>query len=214
MWASESCGEPRDATRSLNAHAFMRVAPREEYQQIKKLRPDWVAEKVEQINLLWFEAYSRIYEIVKLDDGSSAYRAFAVWGPGKTAKVQCDASAMFSADTYETLVIPALTRQWDWLDCSVFHLDRHQCIRHLDHLLAIESLDAVEWTPDPTVLSGGAPHWFPMYRRTLDAGKSVQLISIKDTEIEPVLDAGNIHCQAIRLWPMRQWRRCWTDPAP
>jgi hypothetical protein len=152
-------------------------------------RPDWVLRVLEEINRAWFEAYGRIYDIIKLEDGSSAFGAFAIWGPGKTAKVQCDASAMFSPEMFERLVVPPLTEQCEWLDCSMFHLDGHQCIPHLDLLLGIEALDAVEWTPDPQVPSGGSPEWYPMYRRIKEAGKSVQAIGIQHDEIVPLLDA-------------------------
>ena len=63
-----------------------------------------------------------------------------------------------------------------WLDCSMFHLDGHQYIPHLDLLLSIESLDAIEWTPDPQVPGGGSSQWYSMYRKILEAGKSVQSI--------------------------------------
>jgi hypothetical protein len=152
-------------------------------------RPDWVAEKVEEINQAWFEAYNRVYDVIRLEDGSSAWSAFAIWGPGKTAKVQCDASAMFSPAMFEKLVVPALTRQCDWLDYSMFHLDGHQCIPHLDALLSIESLDAIEWTTDPQVPPGGSPKWYGMYRRIIAAGKSVQAVGIQHSEIVPLLDA-------------------------
>ena len=152
-------------------------------------RPDWVARKVEEINLVWFEVYQRIYDIIKLDDGSSTFGAFSLWGPGKTAKVQADASAMISPAMFERFVLPALTRQCDWLDNSMFHLDGHQCICHLDALLSIESLKAIEWTTDPQVPSGGSPTWYDMYRRILDAGKAVQVPGVKHEEIVPMLDA-------------------------
>jgi hypothetical protein len=152
-------------------------------------RPEWVEQKVDEINQAWFEAYGRVYDIIKLGDGSSAFGAFAIWGPGKTAKVQCDASAMFSPAMFERLVLPALTRQCDWLDYSMFHLDGHQCICHLDLLLSIESLDAIEWTPDPQVPSGGNSRWYPMYRKILEAGKSVQAVGVQQEEIVPLLDA-------------------------
>jgi hypothetical protein len=105
------------------------------------------------------------------------------------AKVQCDASAMFSPAMFERFVVPALTAQCDWLDYSIFHLDGHQCLCHLDHLLSIESLNAIEWTPDPTVPGGGSPEWYPLYRRILDAGKSVQAIGVRPNEVIPLLDA-------------------------
>jgi hypothetical protein len=85
--------------------------------------------------------------------------------------------------------VPALTEQCEWLDNAMFHLDGHQCLCHLDHLLAIEPLDAIEWTPDPTVPGGGSPEWYPLYRRILAAGKSVQAVGVELDEVMPLLDA-------------------------
>jgi len=153
-------------------------------------RPEWVSEKVDEINQAWFEAYDAMYEILKYDDDSSVFEAFSIWGPGKTAKLQCDASAMFSTAMFRKFVCPALTEQCNFLDHSLFHLDGHQCIPHLDALLEIEALDVIEWTPDPMVpRTGGNPYWYPMYKRILDAGKCVQAVSVQPDEIIPLLDA-------------------------
>ena len=152
-------------------------------------RPDWVIEKVWEVNEVYFAAYDKIYDIIKLEDGSSCFGAFRLWGPGKTAKVQCDTSAMFSPRMLRKFVIPALTAQCEWLDYSMYHLDGHQCIRHLDAILEIDALDAIEWTPDPQVQQGGDPAWYPMYRKILEAGKSMQAIGVKGNEVEPLLDA-------------------------
>jgi hypothetical protein len=152
-------------------------------------RPEWVEQKVSEINAVWFKVYQRIYDIIKLEDGSSAFDAFRVWGPGKTAKVQCDASAMFSPDMYNRFVVPNLTKQCEWLDFSIYHLDGTQAMCHLDALLKIEALDAIEWTPQAGIEKGGNPRWFEMYRRVLDAGKSVQIIDVHKNEILPLLDA-------------------------
>ncbi len=152
-------------------------------------RPEWVEEKMEEINRAWFEAYQRIYDIIRLEDGSSAFRAFSIWGPGRTAKLQCDASAMVSPEMFDRFVVPPLAEQCAYLDHSMFHLDGHQCMQHLDLLLGIEELDAVEWTPDPQVPPGGDPEWYDMYRKILDAGKSVQAIGVQHDEIVPLLDA-------------------------
>jgi hypothetical protein len=152
-------------------------------------RPEWVEEKVWEINQVWFETYSRLYDLIKLEDGSACWGAFGLWGPGKTAKVQCDAAAMFSPAMFQRFVVPALTEQCQWLDYAMFHLDGHQCLCHLDHLLAIEPLNAIEWTPDPKVPGGGSPEWYPLYRRILDAGKSVQAVGVGLDEVIPLLDA-------------------------
>jgi hypothetical protein len=152
-------------------------------------RPGWVTAKLAEINQAFFEAYDRIYDIIKLPGGGGVFGAFRIWGPGKTVKVQCDASAMFSPDMFAQFVVPALSAQCEWLDYSMFHLDGEHCIRHLDALLAIDALDAIEWTPNPKVPSGGDPAWYGMYRRILDAGKSVQAIGVKPEELLPLLDA-------------------------
>jgi hypothetical protein len=152
-------------------------------------RPAWIEQKIWEINDAWFAAYQRLYDLIKLPDGSSCWGAFSLWGPGKTAKVQCDASAMFSPAMFRRLVVPALTVQCDWLDHSMFHVDGHQCLCQVDDLLAIEALAALEWTPDPTIPKGGDPCWYPLYRRILAAGKSVQAIHVSPHEVIPLLDA-------------------------
>ena len=152
-------------------------------------RPEWVERKINEINQAWFEAYQRIYDMLKMDDGSSVWGAFRVWGPGKTAKLQCDVSAMISPDLYDRFVAPGITAQCEWLDYSMYHLDGTQAICHLESLLNIDSLDAIEWTPQAGIETGGNPRWYDMYRKILEAGKSIQVLDVAKDEIIPLLDA-------------------------
>jgi hypothetical protein len=152
-------------------------------------RPEWVMEKMKEINAAWFEAFNALYGLIAPQDDGSAWGPFQVWSPGRTAKLQCDASAMFGPKMFERFVVPVLTEQCRGLDRSMFHLDGHQCLVHLDLLLGIRELSAIEWTPDPQVPSGGNREWYPLYRKILSAGKAVQAIGIKLGEIEPLLDA-------------------------
>ena len=86
-------------------------------------RPEWVEQRLWEINDVWFAAYDRIYDLIKLEDRSSAFGPFHIWGPGKVAKLQCDASAMFSPKMYQRFVVPPLTAQCAWLNHSLYHLD-------------------------------------------------------------------------------------------
>ncbi|MGA2796829.1 MAG: hypothetical protein ABSE63_04555 [Thermoguttaceae bacterium] len=151
-------------------------------------RPEWVERKIREINEVWFAAYQRIYDLIKLPDDSSAYGAFYIWGPGKVAKVQCDASAMISPKMYGRFVVPTLSAQCQWLDHSLYHLDGTEAIVHLDALLGIEALDAVEYTPQAGIETGGHKRWHEMYRRILAAGKSVQVVNVELNEVQPLLD--------------------------
>ena len=151
-------------------------------------RPEWIEQKIAEINQVWFGVYQRIYDIIRLEDGSSTFGAFYIWGPGKTAKVQCDSSAMFSPQMYRRFVVPALTAQCAWLDQSLYHLDGTQAVCHLDALLEVEPLDAIEWTPQAGIETGGHQRWHPMYQRILAAGKCVQVVNVEPHEIRPLLD--------------------------
>lgn len=152
-------------------------------------RPAWVKEKLAEINQAFFEAYDRIYEIIRCDDGGAVFSPFCLWAPGKVAKVQCDAAAMISPAMFDEFVVPALREQCEWLDYSMFHLDGTQAIVHLDSLLSIDALDAIEWTPQAGRAGGGSPEWYDLYRRITEAGKSIQAVSVAPGEVIPLLDA-------------------------
>jgi len=152
-------------------------------------RPEWVEERLAELNQVWFAAYQAIYERIRLADGSSCFWAYLLWGDGKTAKVQCDASAMFSPRMFKRFVVPQLTEQCRWLDHSCYHLDGSQALCHLDLLLGLPELDAIEWTPDPKVPEAGNPCWHELYRRIKAAGKSVLAHQIRAEEVQPLIDA-------------------------
>ncbi len=153
-------------------------------------RPEWVEEKVAEINEVYFEAFDAFADVVRDGFGGNAF-IFNVWGPGRTAKVQCDACATFGPDMFRRFVLPSLTRQCDWLDFALYHLDGEDCLPNVDALLEIPSLQAIEWTPRRLSVgdSGGHPRHWDLYRRILDGGKSVQAIGVNPDEVIPLLDA-------------------------
>lgn len=161
-------------------------------------RPEWVEKCVTQINRLFFDAFDKLYDVIKTPWGGNAFCPFALWGPGKTAKLQCDASAMFSTEMYNRFVMPALIEQCRWLDYSLYHLDGTTAMHHLDSLLSIDALDAIEWTPQSGLEPGGHPRWYPMYKKIIDAGKCVQAVGVAPSDVKPILDA----CGANGLYMM------------
>jgi len=158
-------------------------------------KPAWVQQKLAEINEAYFVTFDRMFQKVRDEDGGNAFCAFRIWGPGKTAKLQCDLSAMISTKMFDEFVVPHLTAQCEWLDYTMYHLDGEQALQHLDSLLAIEPLGAIEWTPVGAsgqiagMPSGGSPHWYELYRRIKAAGKAVQAIEVNVDEVVPLLDA-------------------------
>ena len=102
---------------------------------------------------------------------------------------------MISPAMFRQFAVPYFRAQCDWLDYSMYHFDGETAMQHLDALLSIDSLDAIEWTPvgaagqsnvSPT---GGNAHWYDLYRRIKAGGKSVQAVGVKPDEVIPMLDA-------------------------
>jgi hypothetical protein len=152
-------------------------------------RPEWVIDRIEEINQAYFECYDRLWRLLRDPWGGVTFRAFELWGPGKTAKVQCDFCCMISPRMFRRFVRPALEAQCAWLDYPLFHLDGTQAIPQLDNLLEIAPLRAIEWTPQAGLPRGGSPEWYPLYRRIRAAGKSVQAIEVEPHEVEPLIEA-------------------------
>lgn len=152
-------------------------------------RPGWVTKQIWAINDAFFAAYDAWWPRLSGQGGGAVFNAFDLWAPGKVAKVQCDFSCMISEEMFREFVVPALTAQCDWLDYSMYHLDGTTAVHHLDALLGIEPLDAIEWTPQSGLPGGGSPQWHDLYRRIKAAGKSVQAVGVKPDEVLPLLDA-------------------------
>jgi len=153
-------------------------------------RPQWVERCLEQINDAYFDVFDEFAGLVRDGFGGNSF-CFSIWGPGRTAKVQCDSAAMFSPAMLRRFVLPTLTRQCAWLDYAMFHLDGEDCLCHVDALLEIEPLAAIEWTPRRLSVgdSGGHPRHWDLYRRVLAGGKSVQAVGVRYEEVIPLLDA-------------------------
>ena len=152
-------------------------------------RPGWIVENAALVNSIWFDVFERMRSRIVDTWGGNHWGAFCLWGKGRTAKLQCDASAAFGPPHFRRFVAPSLTAQCRGLDNSLYHLDGTQCLCHLDAVLAIDELDAIEWTPQAGLPGGGDPRWFDIYRRILAAGKCVQAVGVEAAEVIPLLDA-------------------------
>ena len=153
------------------------------------LEADALKARIAEVDAAYFEVFDRLHARIRDDHGGNCVSVFDIWGPGKTDKVQVDLGAMFSAEMFADIALPALRAQCERLDYVLYHLDGSQCLQHLDHILTIRNLKAVEWTPDPGQPGGGDPKWYDLYRRIKRAGIGVQAIWIKPDEIDPLLEA-------------------------
>jgi len=145
-------------------------------------RPQWVHACQERLLELYFRYYDRCYDICRTPDGGVSFTAFQVWAPGRMAKLQCDFSAMISPGMFHEFQTPYLRRQCQRLDYTVYHWDGPCAIQHLDELLSIPELTAIQWTPGAGHPDVWHERWFPLYKRIREAGKGLLLIGGLDPE--------------------------------
>jgi hypothetical protein len=166
-------------------------------------RPAWVHERLAEINEAYFAAFDPLYEKIRFD-GGNAFCVFMIWGPGRTAKVQCDLSCMISRKMFGQFVAPYLTAQCRRLDHVLYHLDGTTALQHLEALLAIEGIHAIQWTPQAGQPGGGDKCWYDLYRRIQRAGKAVQATGVRPEEVVPLIEALGPAGLFIMTWARSQ----------
>jgi hypothetical protein len=70
-------------------------------------------------------------------------------------------------------MVPVLREMPSRLDYSFFHWAGVGALPHPAHLLSLADLDMIQWTPGAGMEDGLHPRWWPIYHKTLDAGKSM-----------------------------------------
>ena len=151
------------------------------------VQPELLENQLQQINDIYFKVYDELYDIIREDDGM-AFCYFSIWGPGKVSKLQSDISTMISEDDFRHFVQPYLREQSCKLDYTLYHLDGVGAIRHLDALLEIEEINAIQWTPGVGEPQGGNPKWYDLYKRILAGGKSLEINWVEMDELLPLLN--------------------------
>lgn len=150
--------------------------------------PQEIHRLLNQLDSIYWQAFDPLYDMVKDERQGNAFIAFQIWGPGRTLKSQCDFSAMISPDMFAEFICPYLERQCATADFTVFHLDGPSCIRHLDHLLSVSSLDAVQWTPGyPNPPAADKVWWDKIWKKVYAAGKSALVLGNPPELVEPFL---------------------------
>lgn len=151
------------------------------------MNPELLEYQLKQVNEIYFRVFDELYDIIREGD-EMAFCYFSIWGPGKVSKLQSDISIMISEDDFRRFALPYLREQCQKIDYTLYHLDGVGAIRHLDAILEIEELNAIQWTPGVGEPQGGDPKWYNLYRQILARGKSVMPCWVAVNELSPLLD--------------------------
>ena len=134
--------------------------------------PEAVIEVMPEINQPWYRYFQACQGIVH------QYVAGYVnwcgqWSELPATDLQCDFSIMISRPMFERVFLPFIEEQTRLVERTIYHLDGPGATRHLDALLDLPRLTAIQWIP-----GAGAPPvsaWLPLLRRVQARGKRLQL---------------------------------------
>ena len=151
------------------------------------MQPEVLEQQMQQINDIYFQVFDELYDIIREGD-EMAFCYFSSWAPGKMSKLQSDISTMISQDDYRRFVQPFIREQCQKIDYTLYHLDGVGAMHHLDALLEIDELNAIQWTPGVGEPQGGSPKWYDLYKKILSHGKSIMACWVTLDELRPLLD--------------------------
>ena len=135
--------------------------------------PDSVKDAIRQITNRWHEVYDYLNERVYSRLG--VYSNWArVFSDVPNYSIQADAVAMLGPNHFDEFVYESLVEQCRRIPRTLYHLDGENAVIHLDKLLGIDDLNAIQWISSPQY-SMYTDLAMDIYKRTLEAGKSVQL---------------------------------------
>ncbi|WP_105617760.1 uroporphyrinogen decarboxylase/cobalamine-independent methonine synthase family protein [Vallitalea okinawensis] len=136
---------------------------------------------------VWDKYTEETFNIIKnTNRGGSGIGWLFTWAPGLHAQLQCDISTMISPELFTKYAKPELDHQGSKLEYPLYHLDGMEQIRHLDQILTIENLKAIQWTS--VVGQPSALNYIDELKKIQGAGKGL-LLNLPDTkELEPLME--------------------------
>ena len=133
--------------------------------------PDEVIRLSKEIEIAWRAAYEDFASALAPQGGYTHWSGLL--STEKSYIVQCDLSYMIGKKMFDAFVLDTIRNDTQRLHHTIYHLDGVGELNHLDSLLTLPDLNAVQWQFGDG--KPGAGHWLDVYRKILDAGKLIMI---------------------------------------
>lgn len=156
--------------------------------------PDFVMEGIQKLMPIYKQTQNELFDLVQENNEGSILSWMHLWAPSRCAQMQCDLSVMISNEMFREFIMPELEEMTEFLDYPIYHLDGQEQIRHLDSLLSLKKLRAIQWVP--VVSQPPTSDFIPQLQKIQKAGKSLMLFP-QANEVEKLLD--NLSCRGLHM---------------
>lgn len=137
-------------------------------------QPERLRDAVDALYQVWRKAFEMLYRRTVEEGGAGLIHWLGLWSDRPYMIPACDFNFMLGPTQFEELLLPDIVRQAATVGRAVFHLDGPGAAIHIDSLLRVSALQAIQFTPGAGTPS--ALPWLHMCRKIQAAGKSVILI--------------------------------------
>ena len=158
--------------------------------------PGYVHEFDRYLMRQWIDIYEDSYSITK-DGAQGSTCWFNLWSPGKFYAAQNDFAYMISPEMFNEVFLPSIEMQAKYLDHTVYHVDGIGNFRHLDALLGVDCLQAIQILPGAGQPS---PLYFMDILKKVQAAKRNLHITIPPNEVKDALDNLSARGLFIQTW--------------
>ncbi|MBE6885998.1 MAG: hypothetical protein E7486_03525 [Ruminococcaceae bacterium] len=130
-----------------------------------------------RLQVLWVEAFRHFTELLMKESG-----LMTSWLPVLSdvpfSPIQCDFCGMISPDMFREFILPELKYLSEHTPRSIYHLDGVDEIKHLDAILSLPGINAIQWIAGAGKANTGDPQWFDLYHRIQAGGKGLVLLDV------------------------------------
>ena len=149
-------------------------------------QPEVIAPVLRQAADDFFRAYEIFYKRIE-----AAGMPATSWLPlvhfGRYYIPSNDFSGMISTEMFEEFFLDGIAEECRYLDRSIYHLDGPAAVRHLDLLLEIKELDAIQFVPGAG--NEDLARWIPLHQKIQTAGKAQQIIGVTIDDLDLLFES-------------------------
>jgi len=148
--------------------------------------PELVHELVNLANDNFLPVFEH-YDAVLKAQGQLSVTWMGIPARGKMHVPSCDFTNMVSREVFDEFYLPSLLGEVRHMTHNIFHLDGKGMLRHLDRILEIPQIQAIQWVHG---VGNDAPimQWLPVIKKIQAAGKGV-IVDLQLHELEPFIAA-------------------------
>ena len=150
-------------------------------------QPDRIVQAQIAMYPAWRRAFSELYATTTRH-GAALFHWLCLWSNRPYVIPACDFGFMVGPQQFRDLFMPDIARQAETVGRAVFHLDGAGATRHIDALLEVDAIQAIQYTPGSGTPSALA--WVEMFRVIQERGRSLLIITPPE-EVLPLCDALN-----------------------